>query len=489
MTACSAPVVAAGNLAVRLRELVSGRCIEAIVQTGCTHHGLTRELLELGPPVSAIDVRPQAIAALRDALGEHAGRIRILQGRPSRVLADLRCQRPERTLYVFGHHNPLAPTLREELFWVPRGRGVVVVLLDADAGVGGYADVQDQLLRWSPDHHVEWHTTSEGGVALVALPRPRVHVTFLIEKYTHEYEKSGISINLDNLVETLSATGLATSNVVHYDECFHEARPIPLEQISPPATADVHVLACTLHYHSRANPSIALLEQVKARGSRVAFFWLDKKISQATPDYYRTADLNVVLDGNDFDLPNAWPCYTPKNPRFFHDPGRVRDIGVSLVGEVRYLSQRKAMVDRLRDETRVAVRMFATSAADTGRVLSVAEYAQLYQRSRISLAMTKDRTRQLKGRVFEIVHCGALLLCDVNHHVSHYFDPGVEYVVYGDYEDLVQKASYYLTHEDERQAIAAAGHRRAVSHYNHEVFWRSLLARLQASAAGRHERA
>lgn len=135
-----------------------------------------------------------------------------------------------------------------------------------------------------------------------------------------------------------------------------------------------------------------------------------------------------MLDGNDFELPNAWPIYTPKNPIYFHDPGLPRTIDVSLVGEVRYLSQRKAMVDRLRRERRIAVQMCATSAADTGRALSIAEYKRGSTRPRAySLAMTKDSVRQLKkGRVFEVLHCGAMLLCDVNHHVSHYLRPGVE---------------------------------------------------------------
>lgn len=476
---------AAGTLAARLVRIVDDARIEAIVQTGCTDRDLTRELLALGPPVTAIDVRPEAVAALRHGLGPDAAAVRFVQGPPGRVLADLRCQLPARTLYVFGHDTPAGESARDEIFWVPRGAGAIVVL-PRRAGVG-LAGVQDQLLRWSPDHHVEWHVTNDGGPALVALPRPSVHVTFLIEKYTHEYGTSGPSINLDNLVATLAATGCASWNVVHYDECFHEGRAIPLEQLVKPAHADVHVLACTLHYHSRANPRVPLLEQVKATGSRVAFFWLDKKISQDTPDYARVADLNVVLDGNDFDLPNAWPVFTPKNPRFFHDPGLPRDIDVSLVGEVRYLSQRKAMVERLERESRIAVQRFGTSAADTGRALSVAEYARLYQRSRISLAMTKDRTRQLKGRVFEILHCGAMLLCDVNHHVSHYLRAGVEYVQYADYEELVAAAAYYLAHEAERAAIAAAGHRRVVTHYNHEVFWRSLLARLRGSATAWHE--
>jgi len=472
---------------VRLIDRVRGLDLEAVVHTGCGDGRIAAELATLGLPLWAIDARSEAVEATRGLLGADSCH-RVVQGRPARVLADLRRQLPEDALYVFaGSGLPIA-SVRDEMFWVARGRGVIAVVLDPEQGAGGIGDVHDQLLRWSPDHHVEYCTIGDGLAVLLALPRPRVHVTFLIEKYTHEYGKSGISINLDNLVATLDETGAASWNVVHYDECFHEGRRIPLDEISKPADADVHILACTLHYHSRANPKVSELRAAKDTGSQVAVFWLDKKTSQSTPEYYKVADLNIVLDGNDFDLPNAWPVFTPKNPRFFHDPGLPRDVDISLVGDVRYLSQRRAMVDRLETETRIAVQMFGTSAADTGLALSIPEYARLYQTSKISLAMTKDSVRQLKGRVFEILHCGAMLLCDRNHHVSHYLEPGVEYVTYGDYEELVEKARYYLEHEDERLAIARNGHARVKAHYDYATFWNGILARLGGSAASFHGR-
>lgn len=461
------------------------RAVGAVL-IGAGDLAMVAEVLALGLPTTVVDAHPGRLAAARDAVGQGgaaAARSRWLASPAPRTLADLRCQLPSPGLFVFDGRGVATERLGEALFWLPRGEGALVLLLDDPAVL---ADLHDQLLRWSPDHTTRPCTTADGAPAILVLPRPRVHVTFLIEKYTGEYGRSGLSINLDNLVATLDQTGYATWNVVHYDECFHEGRPLPMAEICKPAGCDEHVLACVLHYHSRANPTAAQLLQAKVSGSRVVYLWLDKKISKSTPEYYAVADVNVVFDGNDFELPNSWPVWTPKNPQFFHDPGLLRDLDVSLVGEVRYLSQRKAMVDRLRTETRIPVTLCPTSAADTGRALSIAEYARLYQRSKISIAMTKDSSRQLKGRVFEIVHCGALLFCDRNHHVSHYLRPGTDYVVYDGYEDLVHKARYFLEHEDERRAIARSGHLRVKTFCSHDLFWRSLLARVGASAAAYH---
>lgn len=475
MNATTAPSVAGPALPALLPSLHARRPFAAVVWCGMTTDAGLAAVRTLAVPIHVLDARGERFAALPAGCRGH-------RGRPARTLADLRRQLPAATLFVFGPDVGDAE-VRSAAMFAARDEGALAIALDPTAPSARLGSLLDALQRWSPEHHADVHLDADGEAWLVASPPPRAHVTFLIEKYTHEYGKSGLSINLDNLVETLRATGRASCDVVHYDERFHEGRPVQPADVAAPAGTEVHVVVTTLHYHSHANPTPELLQGLRRRGSKVVMMWLDKKISRSTPEYYAAVDVNCVLDGTDFELPAAWPIFTPKNPRFFRDAGRERDIAVSLVGEVRYLAQRKAMVERLRTERRVPVQLFGTSAADTQRTRTVAEYAELYQRSRISLAMTKDTVRQLKGRVFEIVHCGALLCCDVNHHVQQHFAPGREYVEYHDYEHLVDRLQHYLAHEDERAAIAAAGHRRATVHYSHDVFWRSLLSRCGASAA------
>ena len=49
--------------------------------------------------------------------------------------------------------------------------------------------------------------------------------------------------------------------------------------------------------------------------------------------------------------------------------------------------------------------------------------------------------------------------------------PGEDFVYFEDKEDLVQKAGYFLSHEQERQAIARSGYEKvAAGHtYRHRI--------------------
>lgn len=448
------------ELESRVDEVVRENGLDTVVATAAGSSQRTEALARaVDGNLVAIDVDPRRLERVEAA--------RQVLGRSPRAIADVRHAIPPSTLWFLSAQDDVG----EAIFHIPRGEGVIAV------EGGDERAVRDQLVRWSPNHRLERFVDADGATVLFAFPQRRTHVTFLIEKYTHKYGQSGISINLDNLVATLHQTGLASYDVVHYDERFHEGPPLEARDLAMPGGADGHAVVFVCHYHSAANPSVAMLEAAKAAGSKIIGVWLDKRTSVSTPEYAEVADINVVLDGNDFELPNAWPIFTPKNPQFFFDPGGERDIDVSFVGESRYLPQRRAFLQRLEAETRIRAKIIGSSASDTKRQLSIREYAEVFQRSKISVALTMDSVKQLKGRVFEAIHCGAMLMCDINPYINTYLRPGVEYVPFHDYEDLVEKCAYYLAHEDEMEAVRRAGHAKVVKYYSSSVFWRSLLAR------------
>lgn len=66
-------------------------------------------------------------------------------------------------------------------------------------------------------------------------------------------------------------------------------------------------------------------------------------------------------------------------------------------------------------------------------------------------------------RVWEVLGSGLLLLCNRTSDVEEVLEDGVHCVLWDDDEDLVEKLGYYLEHDEERLAIAAAGYREAVA--------------------------
>ncbi|MCU0864707.1 MAG: glycosyltransferase [Planctomycetes bacterium] len=406
--------------------------------------------------------------------------VRTRPGTGPQALAELRGRMSRRTLYLLCGNGLDPEHVRQSLYMLSRGEGVLIIPLGTAAGPNSYDDVRDQLLLWCPEHRLDVVLAGEGNAALVVEPRRAVHVTFVMERYTDRYGVSAPSINFDNMVATLTASGQATHDILLHDEFHHQGRTFTDDDLCPPAGADEHVIVLTYNFVDDANPPLDLLERARARGSKIVYLWLDKHLRNPKPGYAEAADLNVIFDCTDFELPRSWPCFTTKNPMFFNDPGMVRDLDLSVLGEMRFLKQRKDLLPRLQAERRLSVYAPGTSSTCPKLRLEVEDYARIYKRSKISLVLTKDRVRQLKGRIFEVTLCGAMLLCDTNPHIHRFFEPNREYVPFHDYEELVAACRYYLEHDDERRAIAAAGCRKATRFYHSRVFWSALFARLFA---------
>ena len=74
-------------------------------------------------------------------------------------------------------------------------------------------------------------------------------------------------------------------------------------------------------------------------------------------------------------------------------------------------------------------------------------------------------------RAFDIMGSGGFLLSNFQSDFLDLFVPGEDFVYYESKEDMLDKIGYYLSHEDQRQAIAKNGHDKvAAAHtYRHRV--------------------
>ena len=78
------------------------------------------------------------------------------------------------------------------------------------------------------------------------------------------------------------------------------------------------------------------------------------------------------------------------------------------------------------------------------------------------------RREQIKGRNFEIPGCAGFLLTGDADNLRDYYQDGKEVVIFKDVDDLIEKAKYYLSHDEERRKVALAGYERTLRNHTYE---------------------
>ena len=103
-----------------------------------------------------------------------------------------------------------------------------------------------------------------------------------------------------------------------------------------------------------------------------------------------------------------------------------------------------------------------------GGVKTLTEMPKIFQLSKINLNMTiKPIQAGLPLRIFDIMGCGGFCMTNFQAELPELFEIGVDLEAYSSLEELVDKCSYYLTHEDERRQIAINGYRKVKEYHGY----------------------
>lgn len=75
---------------------------------------------------------------------------------------------------------------------------------------------------------------------------------------------------------------------------------------------------------------------------------------------------------------------------------------------------------------------------------------------------------------------GGFVISNYQSEIPEYFTPGEDVVLYESIPDLLDKISYYLAHEDERNRIAENGMAKARKYHSYELRIAEMLKQLPA---------
>ena len=81
-------------------------------------------------------------------------------------------------------------------------------------------------------------------------------------------------------------------------------------------------------------------------------------------------------------------------------------------------------------------------------------------------------------RVIDILGAGGFCLTNYQVELSEYFENGRELVWFESPEDLIDKTEYYLSHDDEREQIAANGLEAAKRLFSYDVLLPKVLSQV-----------
>ena len=111
------------------------------------------------------------------------------------------------------------------------------------------------------------------------------------------------------------------------------------------------------------------------------------------------------------------------------------------------------------------------------------ELSQVFRMSKINLNFTIPNIKSgIPLRVWDVLGAGGFLMTNYQAEIPYYFKEGEDLVCFDGIEDLCEKAGYYLSHEDERLAIAENGYRKVKEHHNYIERMNTMLEMIEKNS-------
>jgi hypothetical protein len=139
----------------------------------------------------------------------------------------------------------------------------------------------------------------------------------------------------------------------------------------------------------------------------------------------------------------------------------LRSIDVAFFGQVNsYRVYRTDFLQVLEKYQKTSVISASKSGTSS---YSYSEMFEILNRSKLGVNFSRSvkDAEQLKGRVWEVLLSGSLLLEQKNSQILYFFEPGKHFIFFESPSELEEQIEYFLHHENERRKIAEEGMKRA----------------------------
>lgn len=166
--------------------------------------------------------------------------------------------------------------------------------------------------------------------------------------------------------------------------------------------------------------------------------------------------------------------------KFYNSSDSVVDLD-RYVAAHSYVGLQAAETERIRTLNTLAeyfnVELFTRSDCSPLRnvhvhegVRTLTEMPIIFNNSKINLNMTiKPIQTGLPLRIFDIMGCGGFLMTNYQAELTEHFEIGVDLEAYSSIEELMDKCSYYLEHDDERRQIALNGYKKVKESHSYRL--------------------
>lgn len=108
------------------------------------------------------------------------------------------------------------------------------------------------------------------------------------------------------------------------------------------------------------------------------------------------------------------------------------------------------------------------------------EMSKVFRASKINLNFTIPNIKSgIPLRIWDVLGAGGFLLTNYQAEIPYFFEEGKDLVCFDGVDDLREKVGYYLTHEEERRAIAEHGYDKVKATHNYIERIRAMLAQIE----------